>query len=39
MIVLEAQRANPAPALPHKQKRPAGLRGVWSGKRDSNYFL
>ena len=23
MIVLEAQRANPAPALPHKQKRPA----------------
>ena len=22
----------------HKQKRPALLRGVWSGKRDSNYF-
>ena len=22
-----------------KQKRPAGLRGVWSGKRDSNLFL
>ena len=22
-----------------KQKRPAGLRGVWSGKRDSNFVL
>ena len=24
---------------PPIQKRPAGLRGVWSGKRDSNYIL
>ena len=23
----------------HKQKRPAFLRGVWSGKRDPNYIL
>ena len=27
-------KAPPSPA--HKQKRPAELRGVWSGKRDSN---
>ncbi len=23
----------------HKQKRPAYLRGVWSGKRDPNYTI
>ena len=35
-LVHEPSRAN-QPV--HKQKRPAAMRGVWSGKRDSNYFL
>ena len=26
-------------SMAHKQKRPAFLRGVWSGKRDSNFSL
>ena len=29
----------PLPPTGPKQNRPAAMRGVWSGKRDSNYVL